>query len=238
MSLFGAGLLDLLFPRRCLSCLVFLDHPLSRPRAAPALENFLCPACREQLPPVFVPRIENFSSALDQVFSLYPYTGLLEKLIPAWKYQGRAEFFPLVEILLARVLEIASIRQTKIDLFTSVPLSPRSFRRRGFNQAHFIAAGTARLLAGGRARPLLRKVVETPQQVSLDRIARRQNLQADSFQVCRPAAIAGRRILLCDDVMTTGSTLNAAALALRAGGAVSVSALTLARVVSDRKKVR
>ncbi|MBN2706709.1 MAG: ComF family protein [Deltaproteobacteria bacterium] len=231
MSFFGAGLLDFLFPRRCLLCFVFLDHPLCRPRAASALENFLCPVCREQLTPVFVPRVEKFSPALDQVFSLYPYAGLLEKLIPAWKYQGRTDFFPLVEILLARVLEIAAIRQLEIDLFTSVPLSPRSFRRRGFNQAHVIAAGTARLLAGGRARPLLRKVVETPRQVSLDRAARRQNLQADSFQVRRPAAITGRRILLCDDVMTTGSTLNAAAAALRAAGAASVSALTLARVV-------
>ncbi len=169
-------------------------------------------------------------SGCEKIFSGYLYGGLLEKIIPPWKYHDRHEFFPLVKILLDLALSCHKIPDFNFDLVLAVPLTPRALRKRGFNQAFFIASSCASLLGLPLGRNLLLKTIDTPQQASLDRRARINNLSSNVFLVPDPKKIEGKNILLCDDVLTTGTTLSAAASGLKNAGAISVSAFTLARV--------
>jgi ComF family protein len=101
---------------------------------------------------------------------------------------------------------------------------------RGFNQAELWAApGAARWRVPVLPRALVR-IRPTLPQTDLDPAARRANVR-DAFRVRHPAAVKGRRVVLVDDVFTTGATVGAAARALRAAGAAAVGVLTLARVV-------
>ena len=225
--------LDILFPRRCLICSVFLSHPLTGSARKQSLEKYLCPACRQHLQ-IYEDHLDDVGLLdVEQVFSGYLYSGPLEKIIPAWKYHNRHEFFPLVRALLELAWSRQEILNLVFDLIIALPLSSQALRKRGFNQAFFIASCAAAFLQQPLARNLLLKIVDTPQQASLNRRARTLNLGADVFQVPKPDQILGKNILLCDDVLTTGATLSAAAKALKSAGAASVTALTLARVVLD-----
>ena len=136
---------------------------------------------------------------------------------------------PLAEFL-ARALPI----DDRYDAIVPVPLHWRKRWRRGYNQSELLA----RCMAGKRGIPVwnaLRRRRPTAVQAGLTNAARRRNV-AGAFAVksARAAArLAGKRILLIDDVMTTGATAGACATALKRGGAASVSLLTLARV--DRR---
>ena len=228
---FATALLDTIFPRRCLVCFVFLSHPLSCSTKKQALETYLCATCRQHLriPEASLDAIRLVD--VEKVFSGYLYAGLFEKIIPAWKYHGRHDFFPLVKVLLGLALSRQEASALVFDLVIAIPLSTPALRKRGFNQAFFIASRSAAFLKQPLGYNLLVKAIETPQQASLDRQARALNLRPDIFQVPESERIAGRNILLCDDVLTTGATLSAAASALKSAGAASVSALTLARVL-------
>ncbi|CAN5598415.1 hypothetical protein BH10PSE18_BH10PSE18_40090 [soil metagenome] len=108
-----------------------------------------------------------------------------------------------------------------------MPLSPARLRERGFNQAFELAR---RLAPGKTDTGLLIRTRDTPAQSGLTRAERLHNLQgAFAIEPLRAAQIRGRRIVLVDDVMTSGASLFSAAQALRTGGATHVSAIVLAR---------
>jgi ComF family protein len=116
------------------------------------------------------------------------------------------------------------------DLVIPVPLHPRRLWWRGFNQAALLAMTISRRLDKPiELKSLMRSRMTTP-QTSQDHDARRRNVRR-AFSVTRPARIKGRRILLIDDVMTTGATVDECARVLMAAGAARVDVLTLARVL-------
>jgi len=122
------------------------------------------------------------------------------------------------------------VRGDDYDVVVPVPLHPARLRWRGFNQAAMLAAH----VAGRFGRPLdLRALARrrpTPPQTSQDSRQRRLNVR-QAFAVARPERVANRRVLLVDDVMTTGATADECARTLIAAGARRVDVLTLARVV-------
>ncbi len=223
--------LDLLFPRRCLACDVCLAHPLAAPVApSPALDRWLCPECCRRLEPcrpVMLP--PGSGSGCRRIYSLFSYGNILKNVIPAWKYHRRPEIFPFIAALLENAVPLDGFFVSEVDLLLPIPLSPRVWRTRGFNQSAFIAVNLARRLELRVETGLLLKSLETPHQASLKRRERIRNLAGPVFKLADPAAVAGRRVLLCDDVMTTGTTLERAAAVLRAAGSGPVSAFTLAR---------
>ena len=116
------------------------------------------------------------------------------------------------------------------DLVVPVPLHRARLRWRGFNQAALIGISIARRMGRPLDASNLIRTRATPSQTAKDRQERHRNVR-DAFQVRRPARIVNRRILLIDDVMTTGATVDECARALLAAGARRVDVLTLARVL-------
>ncbi len=116
------------------------------------------------------------------------------------------------------------------DLVIPVPLHRARLRWRGFNQAALLGAALARRLNCPLDVATLARVHATAPQTARDRGARARNVR-NAFAVRRPSRVAGRRILLVDDVMTTGATADECARVLRAAGARRIDVLTLARVL-------
>ncbi|QXL84733.1 ComF family protein [Comamonas sp. NLF-1-9] len=152
----------------------------------------------------------------------WPWSGLVTQL----KFHGA----PGVALALAELMRSRPDAREMLgacDALVPLPLAPQRLRERGYNQAQLLA----RALARGKLQVhWLARSRDTTAQTELDRRARLRNLQG-AFRLT-PAALArlpGQRVLLVDDVMTTGASLHAAADVLRAGGALSVGALVFAR---------
>ena len=116
------------------------------------------------------------------------------------------------------------------DVVVPVPLHRARLRWRGFNQAALLGAALARRNGGRLDVATLARVRPTPPQTARGHAARARNVR-NAFKVRRPLRVAGRRVLLVDDVMTTGATANECARVLRAAGARRIDVLTLARVL-------
>ena len=160
----------------------------------------------------------------DAAYSFGAYEGPLRQLIHLFKYGRIKTLARPLGSLLARALP----RDESFDAVVPVPLSWRRRLQRGFNQAELLAKRLARTTGIPVVRAL-RRVKATSTQAGLSNTARRRNV-ASAF---RSRSVAGQRILLIDDVMTTGSTATACAVALKRAGAKRVALLTVARV--DRR---
>lgn len=120
----------------------------------------------------------------------------------------------------------------RADLVVPVPLHPRRLAERGYNQAALIARAVAEELRVPLAARALARIRSTARQATLDREARFENVR-EAFRVRDAAAVRGRRVVLVDDVLTTGATMDACTLALRDAGAASVTAVVVARAGID-----
>ncbi len=164
----------------------------------------------------------------DAAYCYGSYEGALRELIHLYKY-GRVRTLakPLGDLLAA-----ALPREERFDAITAVPLHWRREWQRGFNQSELLAR-TMAARYGIPVVPALRRVRATKTQAGLSNTRRHQNV-ATAFECRRGAhALAAKRILLIDDVMTTGATAAACARALKRAGAAKVALLTVARV--DRR---
>lgn len=163
----------------------------------------------------------------DAAYSFGHFDASLQKLIHLFKY-GKVE---TLADPLSRLLLRALPRDVNFDLVMAVPMHWRKRWERGFNQAERLAQPVAKRF-GLRLANHLQRQRYTPAQASLNDRERQKNMRG-SFAVRRPKEVQGKRVLLIDDVFTTGATLRAAAGALKSAGAAHVSVLTLARV--DRR---
>ena len=165
-----------------------------------------------------------------------PYGGKLQEVIGAIKFGDRPELAVALGRLMEESFDAAtpSLRTDDVDVVVPIPLSRRRAVERGFNQAEQIA----RVVARKRTLPLetraLEKRRERGEREPQSRLsaARRRRLDAAAFRAREPL-VWGRRILLVDDVVTTGSTLRAASKALLAAGARDVRVAVVARTPLD-----
>ncbi len=164
-------------------------------------------------------------SSLDGDYSAAFAAGVLRQAIHQFKYAGQSSLAStLAGFLLTWWQEFA----LPVDLIIPIPLHPLRERERGYNQALLLA----RQFSAGTGLPCAEHALQrhrpTRPQVGLNAEQRRENV-AGAFTCTAPAFVAGRRILLIDDVTTTGATLDSAGHALRRAGATAIFALTIAR---------
>lgn len=164
----------------------------------------------------------------DRLWSGWSYEPPLDAVVTGLKFR-RLDYLgsQLGRALAPLVLPMLQGLEPRPDVVVPIPLHPLRLLRRGYNQAALIARPLAVAL-GSPVRQLLTRWRLTPAQSSLGSDQRRQNLR-HAFSVWSKAQCRGRNVLLVDDVVTTGSTLRAAALCLRRAGARSVIAVTVAR---------
>ncbi|HEX4640287.1 MAG TPA: ComF family protein [Chthoniobacterales bacterium] len=157
----------------------------------------------------------------------YRSRGIVRKVLHQFKYGKQRHLRHPIACWLRESLGDPRLRGRHFDIIVPVPLHPARERERGFNQAALIAE----LLATSSAipaRPVLERIRYTTTQTAYDRAERMENLRG-AFRLRKNRDVRGLRVLLIDDVLTTGSTLSECARVLRDAGAASVLAATAAR---------
>jgi ComF family protein len=157
----------------------------------------------------------------------YPYEGVIRSAIQAFKYEGQTR---LDDFLSRALVNPLSSRPLTVDVVLPVPLSAQRLGSRGFNQAEILARPLAEATGWPLEGGLLVRARDTQPQVELPHRARRRNVEG-AFSVACPDAVVGRRVLLIDDVCTTGATLEACAVPLLDAGAAGVWGLVIARAM-------
>jgi ComF family protein len=198
LEAFARGLFDLLAPRTCPGCDLELEPGKSS----------LCGACAPLLEPL--PAAAN---------AAYAYGGPLADAVQRLKYAGRTDHArPLGELFADACGRFAG----RVDVVVPIPLHPRRLAERGFNQSSLLGAPVARRLGVPLRASALRRTRDTRTQAGLGAPDR-----ADNVRGCFAVRAARGRVLVVDDVRTTGATLAEAAAALRAAGAVEVHVFAL-----------
>ncbi|NNM71244.1 ComF family protein [Enterovirga aerilata] len=240
LSRFGGTLLGLVFPPSCIGCgaatgephtlcgrcwssIRFIERPfcerLGTPFAVDLGMALVSPAAIAD-PPVFA-----------RARAVARYDDTARRLVHRLKYSDRLDLVPALGAMMARSgAELAA----EADVIVPVPLHRTRLWWRRFNQSMELA----RVVAARHGKPcdpsLLLRIKRTTPQVGLSRNQRAENLQG-AFRVPESARpqLKGKRVLLVDDVLTTGATANAASRALLRGGASAVDVLAFARVVAE-----
>jgi ComF family protein len=219
------ALLRPFFCAACLKGVMPLEPPLC-PRCGVMFkgrvgDDHLCGRCREQ-PPGFL-----------KARAAFVYDRSLVDVIHCFKYKEKQQ----LAVPLGQLLQRAFGRywgDERVDAILPVPLHGRRLRSRGFNQSELLVRAWKNGPAGAQAPPLvagvLRRVRATASQAGRGRREREVNIRG-AFAVRRPETIAGRHLLLVDDVVTTGATAAEAARVLLKSGAARVDVLALARVI-------
>lgn len=245
MKPFGAAvgscctrLLDLLFPPLCHSCHVFLPQPGT---------VHLCAACINAAPPIISPlcsccgkpfaTMEGADHLCGGCLTDPPpfaaaraalvHSGTTRELIHRFKYSHKVMLRRPLGLMAGPLLD-GFVSSFSADIVVPVPLHTKRLRQRGFNQAILLGEIFAQRWKLPLLRNNLRRIRWTEPQVNLTAAARAENVRG-AFALADAAAVAGKRVLLIDDVYTTGSTVKECARTLDKGGAAAVAVLTVAR---------
>jgi len=231
------GLVAFGFPSNCVVCRSVLEWPLGRPiceacwRSLPLIRPPYCPRCGLPYGPTVAAGVcgpcRERRRRFRRARALGSYQDGLKETLHSLKFGGR----PGLVSALGKLAFDRWLRSGELevgDAVVPVPLHWRRRRERGFNQAELLGKVVARA-AGKPCCRALSKIAPRPPQAGLTATARSRNA-AGAYRARLPDEFIGRRMLLVDDVYTTGATVEACVRTLLRGGARSVDVLTLARV--------
>ena len=215
MSAFFEKLLDLLFPPRCPFCRALLRDN----------EELLCRRCRQTLP--WTPEAaqkQSFRHVEACVSPLY-YEGDVRRSLLRYKFGGLSVYAPKYAELMCACIERNGL---SFDLISWAPLGPKRLRKRGYDQAKLLALEISKRF-GIPCAQLLNKTADNPPQSGTGSAEKRRANVYGVYRVREPALAADRRVLLVDDIVTTGATISECAKELKTAGAKCVCAATLSR---------
>ena len=234
---FFHALLDVILPPICHICHSFIPD---------AGKIHICPTCRDLLPLVSSPLCPlcgiPFSGTgsdhrcgtclthtphFDSARAHFLYEGAIRDLIHSFKYSHKTHLRNPLALLALEGMS-GFLADQNPHLLIPVPLHRTRLRQRGFNQAVLLVRAISRHLSLPMLTDALARTRSTEPQIDLSATERRMNVSG-AFTVGRPDLVAGKRILLLDDVMTTGSTMDECAKELKKAGADAVIAATIAR---------
>lgn len=214
MSLWSAAL-DLLFPPKCPFCQSLLEDD----------EKFLCARCQKELPWIQGKDAERDGEFFALCVAPLRYRDRVRESVHRYKFSGvRAYATPFATLMAQCVTDHLN---GEFDCVSWVPLSRKRLRSRGYDQARLLARGVAAQL-GLEAVQVLDKVRHTPAQSGLEEESARRANVLGAYSLCPETDVKGKRILLVDDVVTTGATLSECARILLTAGAEQVVCVTLA----------
>jgi ComF family protein len=237
---FFAAALNLFFPPLCHVCRTYIPD---------AGELHICHGCRELMPATAVPictlcgipfagagndhvcgSCSRVPPRFDAARAALAYEGASRDLIHAFKYRNKTHLRrPLALLTLERLSGFILSRRP--DLIMPVPLHRKKLASRGFNQALLLGEIISQRLEIPLGRRTLRRIRWTEPQVNLSAGDRRANVKG-AFEVHGNAVVKGSRVLLLDDVLTTGSTAEECGRVLKAAGAADVTVITVARALA------
>lgn len=225
-------LIPLVFPHKCAACGKVI--PSTR-------ENMLCETCDRQLHPITEPRCKRCSKPIDELTrewcedcakrefvvscgkALYRYDVRMQEVIRRFKYEGCFEIGDFFAERMAKAFG-EWIQREKLEMIMPVPVHRKRLRFRGFNQAAVLAERLGECLGIFVETQMLVRIEDTKPQKTLDLHKRIANLQK-GFAVT--GSVEGKRILLVDDIYTTGATLEACGNVLRRAGAEKICFVSL-----------
>ena len=205
-------LLDLIYPPKCVFCGGLLHSG----------ETDLCGKCRHSLP--------NFDGSVKrgkyyrQCWPVYTYEGAVVESIHRFKFGGMQQYAAAYGRLIAAMLLRCRV---EFDVLTWVPISPKRRRKRGYDQSWLIAKTVAGELKVPCVRTLEKHLDNKPQSRQKDAASRQANVRS-AYRSVSPENFAGKRVLLIDDIITTGATLSECSKVLRIAGADEVECAVLA----------
>lgn len=227
LAQFGEVVVDFFFPCRCVGC--------------GKVGEFLCADCCQQLPRLLPPFCHKcgkpessgglcatcwgHQTEIDGARSPFRFDGAIRQAIYELKYHNLKAISACLAKLLATYLQANPVPG---EVLAPVPLYPRRLRERGYNQASLLTRELGKLVGLPVVEDSLYRFKDSLPQARTATVEGRRRNVADAF-TCRGQRLNGRRVLLVDDVCTSGATLEACAAALKAAGAVSVWGFTLAR---------
>ncbi|MBO4556795.1 MAG: ComF family protein [Elusimicrobiales bacterium] len=231
----GKHIANVFFPKVCLSCKKDISCLSKEPLCLDCLsglEYLQKPYCERCGMPLEFSRgycydCDESEHALAYARSALIYNKTLQPLLHAFKYSSREDLAPFLANEMAKAYDyFPEIKDH--DFLMPVPLHKKRFHVRGYNQAELLASELAKLKGFSVITGAAERAVATPTQTKLNKEERHKNVHG-AFKVTRPELVKGKKILLIDDVATTLSTLDELASTLKAAGAESVCAYTLAR---------
>lgn len=210
------AVLDLLFPPKCVFCGALLEDS----------EKGMCARCQRELPWLLEGEAEQKGEFFSLCAAPLRYQEKVRESIHRYKFQGRRGYHKLYGHLVAQCVH--DHLDGRYDLISWVPLSRRRKKERGYDQAFLLASAAAAEL-GAPLAETLRKARNTTAQSGLSEASQRRANVLGAYVPADPRQVEGRRVLLIDDVVTTGSTLSECARTLRTAGAADVVCAALAR---------
>lgn len=209
-----ASFLNLLYPPKCVFCGKLLKKD----------EIDLCEECRLSLPKCI--QSLKRGECYEECFCAYFYESAVKDSIRRFKFAGRLQYADAYGRIMAMVIMRERI---SFDVLSWVPISAKREKERGYSQTKLLAQAIAREL-GLRPQKTLKKIRDNKAQSSLQNHAQRKSNVKGAYEAYKPERFLGKRVLLVDDVLTSGATLSECSRTLRKAGAKSIVCVTLAAV--------
>lgn len=214
-------LMNVVYPPKCIFCGQLLEHDVAL---------HICSSCYEKLPfakeTLLTTTQDGEISSCDGAISVFQYTGMVKDSLIRFKFYNKPGYYRTYARLIAyRLNKVADVKE--YGLVLSVPLHRKKEASRGYNQAFLVSKALSRELKLIECSGLLKRSKYTETQRLLDKQQRNRNVKG-AFTVAAFKNIKGKSVLLVDDILTTGSTVEECSRMLKQAGAIKVTAVVVA----------